>query len=93
MKMTPMARLAIDPDFASLHFNELLADSKAEARALTHSRGCVADLIELVEDTLTFRRGNAQSRVGNGDLYVVSVLECSYSYFTTRIGELYGIAE
>lgn len=93
MKFASMAWLAIDPDFAPLHFNKLFAYGEAETCTLSHSCGCVAHLVKLVEDALTFQRWNTHSRIGDSDLHIVAILNCRYTNFSTWIGELYAIAE
>src|SRR5713226_1792723 len=64
----PAARLALDPDPASMQLDELLRQGQAQARAFLLARLVAPHLAELLEDGGLVLGGDPDPGVGDGDL-------------------------
>src|SRR5262249_53194494 len=62
-----LAERRLHPDAAAVHLDNLLGDSKTEARAALRLRKRAVDLVELLEDARLLRRRNTGTRVSDAD--------------------------
>ena len=84
--------LALHPDAAAVVLDDLLADGKAQARALGLVGEGVAHLLEALEDLGLIGRTDSHSRVGHAD-HDLAAAPLGPAGDRARVGELHGVGD
>src|SRR5262249_33474065 len=85
-----LAQARLDPDTSSVHLNDAFDDGEPKAGATLGASAGAIGLLELLEDLLLIRFGNARPGVGDGDREG-PVRHRHLDLHLTSVGELDGV--
>src|SRR5215467_12525256 len=87
------AHFALDPDAATVTFDEMLGDRKAEARAADFTGPRHVNAVETLKDARLVHLGDADSGVGDGEGDFLSIGGCGYGNLAARRRVLNGVIQ
>src|ERR1700752_607872 len=93
MELGTPAHFAVDPDAATVSFDEMLGDRKAEARAADFTGPRHVNAVETLEDAGLVHLGDTDSGVGDGEGHFLSTGGRGYHDLAARRRVLNGVVQ